>query len=271
MGLTCCTMNDLDTNFLPPASVETPSSVEVAHGTPGSGGFLFRRMVSEPHKWYGLKDRPPEGYGFIYSATSPSGKVYVGQTRTSIWWRARQHGYFSNTHRSLLLAATKKYGAVAIRYRCIGCFLVDLLDLAEDTAIRELGTLAPKGYNLKSGGQGPGCGVHSEETRRKMSMTRTGRKYSIAHREAISRGNCGKKITPECRARIAASLRGRHWSAEQRSRPASPAQKRAWRMTGIKARGRTVSSDVRDRISAGLRAYNQVHPRGHRGTSLTVT
>jgi hypothetical protein len=38
-----------------------------------------------------ISSAPPDGYGFIYTATSPSGKVYVGKTTKSVLCRKKQH------------------------------------------------------------------------------------------------------------------------------------------------------------------------------------
>ena len=52
--------------------------------------------------------------GFLYKATSPSGKSYIGITSKSVPERWKQHAYAaSRGRRGLLCSAIRKYGPEA--------------------------------------------------------------------------------------------------------------------------------------------------------------
>ena len=114
--------------------------------------------------------------GFIYKITSPSNKMYVGQTKKKVpQKRWIGHCYPSQTGCVAIKRAIDKYGAENMTFETIEECSNNLLNDREEHWIRELDTLAPNGYNLRSGG-GVGETV-SEESKSKMSATR--RKKSI--------------------------------------------------------------------------------------------
>jgi group I intron endonuclease len=126
-----------------------------------------------------------------------NGKRYVGQTTTSLRRRFQAHVDHSrsakrNRSKSALCAAILKYGRDAFTIRLLqSCATQEELDEAERRWISELKTLAPRGYNLRSGGSG--AGSHSESTKEKLR---------------------GYERTPEWRAKLSASMRGRKASEE---------------------------------------------------------
>jgi group I intron endonuclease len=90
--------------------------------------------------------------GIIYKITSPSGKVYVGQTICSFKLRIRQHKRKSSTC-TLLKRAISKYGD-EMKYEIIEENIPhEQLDEREIYWIKELNSLAPSGYNCTTGGQ----------------------------------------------------------------------------------------------------------------------
>ena len=100
-----------------------------------------------------LNDPPPEGFGFIYKLTGPSGKSYIGKTIHSIHYRFSCH--CKNQKRCLLIERyIKKYGKKNFTIEIIGIFLIELLDLSEIAAIKEYRTQFPNGLNLTKGGSG---------------------------------------------------------------------------------------------------------------------
>lgn len=114
--------------------------------------------------------------GFIYKITSPSKKMYVGQTKKKVpQERWKEHCKPSSKKCVALKRAIDKYGAENMTFEEVEECADELLNDREQHWIRELDTLAPKGYNLRSGG-GVGETV-SEETKEKISST--GRKRSI--------------------------------------------------------------------------------------------
>jgi hypothetical protein len=89
--------------------------------------------------------------GIIYKITSPSGKVYVGQTIKKFNDRISQHkSKYSNC--TLVKRAIDKYKD-QMKYEIIeDNIILEHLDEREIFWIKELNSLAPNGYNLESGG-----------------------------------------------------------------------------------------------------------------------
>jgi group I intron endonuclease len=89
--------------------------------------------------------------GIIYKITSPSGKVYVGQTVRSFEKRMREHKQGSSCC-TFLKSAIDKYKD-QMKYEIIEDNVPqEQLDEREIYWIKELNSLAPNGYNLTSGG-----------------------------------------------------------------------------------------------------------------------
>jgi hypothetical protein len=88
--------------------------------------------------------------GIIYKVTSPSGKIYVGQTVHTLEERIKGHNKKS-TNCTLLKRAIDKYGDEMV-YEIIETVPHELLDERETYWIKELNSLAPNGYNCSTGG-----------------------------------------------------------------------------------------------------------------------
>ena len=90
--------------------------------------------------------------GIIYKITSPSGKVYIGQTICSFEKRMREHkSKYSEC--TLLKRAIDKYKD-EMKYEIIEDNVPqEQLDEREIYWIKELNSLAPNGYNCNSGGK----------------------------------------------------------------------------------------------------------------------
>ena len=133
-----------------------------------------------------------ETRGIIYKITSPSGKVYVGQTICSFKKRMQQHkSIYSEC--TLLKRAIDKYGD-EMKYEIIEDNIShEQLDEREIYWIKELNSLAPNGYNCDTGGNA--YRTVCQETKDKISNAK--RKSSIDKKgymgEAIK---CGKVFRP---------------------------------------------------------------------------
>ena len=88
--------------------------------------------------------------GIIYKITSPSGKIYIGQTIHTLEERIKGHNKKS-TNCTLLKRAIDKYGDEMV-YEIIETVPHELLDERETYWIKELNSLAPNGYNCSTGG-----------------------------------------------------------------------------------------------------------------------
>lgn len=182
-----------------------------------------------------------EGQVTVYVITNTvNGKQYVGQTVSSPKTRWYQHVSEAKNGRKgscALYAAIRKYGAEAFTLNAIAAGASQIeLDEAEQQWISQLGTLAPNGYNLKTGGS---RGRHTAEARAKMSVSQRNR----------------APISDVTRAKLSAIHKGKPLSAEHR-------QKLSNAKTGKPSplRGRTLSKETRAKISASL--------AGHTGSNL---
>ena len=88
--------------------------------------------------------------GIIYKLTSPSGKIYIGQTTRTLEARYREHccGY----EKSIISSAIKKYGSDNIIREIIYECNNNELDENEIKYIKHYSSLEPNGYNIKTGG-----------------------------------------------------------------------------------------------------------------------
>lgn len=150
-----------------------------------------------------------------------NGKCYVGQTWTTATHRLREHIYaaLSRAKGCIKLArAIIKYGQVA--------FTIDVLstassqeeaDTLEDRYIVELNTITD-GYNIRRGGS---RGLHSVESRQKMSAAQKGKVLTAETREKLSKALVGRKKGPaseETKKRLQAAHLGKKHSIEVRER-----------------------------------------------------
>lgn len=117
---------------------------------------------------------------YIYVATSPSGKQYVGQTHRSIAIRWKEHQADaldpSKDKCKALNRAIRKYGVAAFNVQMIACCLPWLLDEYEEEFILALNTLTPHGYNIKIGGS---SGRHNEATKEAIRAKLVGKSFSL--------------------------------------------------------------------------------------------
>lgn len=129
--------------------------------------------------------------GYIYKYTSPSQKIYIGQTTGTIRYRAGRNGikYRSNGN-TLFWKAINKYGfekfildiLVTINAKT-KLELIERLNTSEKYFINKYQSNNPKnGYNLTDGGNNY---VMSDYARKKFSEKMKGRKLSPAHVESI--------------------------------------------------------------------------------------
>ena len=165
--------------------------------------------------------------GELYLATSPSGKRYVGITTQGIAVRWRQHVSSAlRGVRSRLNSAIKHYGGDSFRLEVIGAGTWEELNRMEPETVARLGTLWPKGYNLRAGGS---QSSPHPESMQKLSKSLSGRTLSPEHRsrvrasqklamKAARQSNLGAKRSNETRNKIReAALKRRH-SPETRAK-----------------------------------------------------
>jgi hypothetical protein len=108
----------------------------------------------------------------IYKITNNiNGKVYIGQTVTTVQNRWRQHiTQSSRKNRSALHSAIEKYGKENFALESIDSAIsIEELNFKEEFWITQLNSVVPNGYNLRPGGNNK---RHHIETKRKLSLNR---------------------------------------------------------------------------------------------------
>lgn len=150
----------------------------------------------------------------IYKITNKvNGKTYVGQT-VNYNKRKRSHvSYLNNgNHSNLYLQrAWNKYGKDSFVFTLICECEIEELDDMECLYIEKYNSLyGNKGYNLLTGGQS--YRTFTDDVKKRMSLKRTGVKFSETHRKRISLAQKGKKISIESikKANITKRKKGVH-------------------------------------------------------------
>ena len=158
--------------------------------------------------------------GVVYLLTSPSGKQYVGQT-----WefekRMRVYRASKSKKQRAIHNAIAKYGwgnftAVKIVQ---GIQTQEWLNKIETAYIKAFNTIAPNGYNLKSGGDGGG--KQHAETKAKLKALNLGKKQPPRSAEwcaNLSASLTGHDVSDETRKKISASCTGRITTTETRKK-----------------------------------------------------
>lgn len=134
----------------------------------------------------------------VYKHTAPNGKTYIGITgRDPVRRWGGGSNYRSNKH---FFSAIQLYGWENIKHEIIATGLSKEAAAALEIELIEQydSTNREKGYNESTGGEAPAAGSkHSEETRRKMSESRKGRRLSEAARQKMSRSAKGRRLSEE--------------------------------------------------------------------------
>lgn len=146
-----------------------------------------------------------EIYGQIYLITNiVSGKIYIGQTISSLTKRFRDHYHYAIRKRkqndSVFCKAIRKYGRENFKIECICMSLdKDALNEAEIILIKDYKCQDRNiGYNIQHGGQLSSTGRKaSEETRRKLSESHKGYKHTEEQKRKISLASKGRVHSPE--------------------------------------------------------------------------
>ena len=149
--------------------------------------------------------------GIIYRYKSPSGKYYIGQTINE---ESRRYNFlYEKRYGGMKIDnARKKYGPENFEYAVIMKVIGDnreevisYLNQLEQFFIKQYDSIK-NGYNSSEGGKN---GLLSEETKRKMSEVRTGKKYSLESRKKMSESRKGIVYSEETRKKMSESRKGK--------------------------------------------------------------
>lgn len=117
--------------------------------------------------------------GYIYCLTSPSGKMYIGQTKRSVEKRIKEH-IKCDGNCILLERAITKYGISNFKIETLIQVNDELLDNYEIRLIDLYNTQEPHGYNIKSGGNiGSSYSINSRERMRQSKLGEKNHNYGI--------------------------------------------------------------------------------------------
>ena len=208
----------------------------------------------------------------IYLAASPIGKLYIGQTTKSLTRRRQDHEY-SARHGSLypFHCAIRKYGANSFVWNIIArADSIAALNAQEAACIAEYNTIAPNGYNMRTGGD---SSIPTAESRAKMSAAQKAhwagmsdeRRAELAAANSAARKARYAALSDEAKAawaaRVSAARRGKTHSSEQRAKISAAAKARyaAWTdedrvAHGAKLRGKKHSPEARANMAAAAKA-----------------
>lgn len=162
----------------------------------------------------------------IYKITSPSGKVYIGQSANVL----KRLSYYKNhgcSRQPKLYASLSKYGFSNHTFQIIHEFPFDvdisIVHVYEILYIEQYRSCGVQLLNLTDGGEG--SFNPSESSREKMRKAQIGRVISPLCRERSAAALRGKEVSKETREKRSKSLkgrpspfRGRKHTAESRSK-----------------------------------------------------
>jgi group I intron endonuclease len=164
----------------------------------------------------------------LYKLTFPNGKVYIGITTESLSRRVQRHIAYARANKPYAVsAAIRKYGEKSFIAEHIASSKnwIDLTFI-ERLAIEQYNSICPFGYNMTGGGEGSYKVSPSDEKRRKISESLTGRKLSEDHRRAVGLAQKGKVISAETKLKMSEAHRNRRpMSQEQREIRSEAAKK----------------------------------------------
>jgi group I intron endonuclease len=107
--------------------------------------------------------------GIVYKLTSPSGKIYIGQTIRDFNKRIMEH--CSNSEKSIISNSINKYGFHNFKCEILFDGNNNELNDKEIYYIKFYNSLEPNGYNVRTGGSN---GSHSELSRQRMREKKLG-------------------------------------------------------------------------------------------------
>jgi len=158
--------------------------------------------------------------GIIYVLTNKiNGKQYVGQTTQTFNKRLQGHLYMSNKEkpRMVIGRAIKKYGIDSFgieTHDIMNCCLDD----TEKVMIKTLNTKTPNGYNVIDGGNTTYGFHHTEETKKKMSLSNIGENNPMYGKIGDKNPNYGSHRTKDTKRKISKIAVNRKYSKKSKEK-----------------------------------------------------
>ena len=156
----------------------------------------------------------------IYKITSPSGRIYIGQTR-DFDKRLINYKYINSiTKQKRLYESFKKYGAKNHKIEFIEECLFEKLNIVERKWQDYYDVTSKKGLNCVLQETDVLPRIYSDETKKKMNLNRgkgmLGKKLSEEHKLKISLANIGRKHSEESKKKISDFHKGKKLSESHR-------------------------------------------------------
>lgn len=149
----------------------------------------------------------------VYCHYFPNGKVYVGLSSHTddIYSKRFGHDGCKYKEQPLVYRAIQKYGWDNIQHEIIAKYISreSALNIEKDLIALYRSNEREHGYNISPGGEEGS--YHTEESRKKMSEQRRGKKKSEEHKHKMSESHKGKKLSEETRNKISKKAKGRHY------------------------------------------------------------
>lgn len=138
----------------------------------------------------------------IYKHTSPSGKSYIGQTK-NLSQRSNAHKIPSSKC-IIFKNAIQKYNWETFTHEILAeNLLLEEANKLEEYFIQEYNTIAPNGYNIRSGGLNH---QWNNDTKIKMSNNRKGKSRTPEHQQKLNEAAKTRIRTPEHQAALLAAV-----------------------------------------------------------------
>ena len=144
--------------------------------------------------------------GYIYKIKNKiDNKIYIGQTTQDLESRWKGHRKNSSNCR-YLKSALKKYGVENFEFKLVCITFDNQLDDMEIKYIEQYNCLVPNGYNIRLGGN---SGKHNEETKRKIGDTMKNK-----YKNGMVHSKLGKHPSEETRKKLSEARKGKKLSRE---------------------------------------------------------
>ena len=160
------------------------------------------------------KDKDNMESGIYYIKCNGNGKFYIGQSKDiKKRWSAHSYELKNGKHYNVMLQRSfDKYGARSFDWDIIANAPTEDLDQMEMNWIEFFDCMAPKGFNLRGGGDS--IHSHSAISRHKMSKNRKGIKLSPEHCRKLSKAQKNRPpMTEETKRKMSESQKKR-WLGE---------------------------------------------------------
>ena len=167
-------------------------------------------------------------HGEIYCITNNiNKKMYIGQAisfSTNGRKRGARQRWLDHCNRAknhvdecrLLESAIRKYREENFTLEILLICNQDKLNYFESLFIKGFNTLSPNGYNLRI--EGENGRLHSEETKNKMSLTRTGKKHSEETKNKIGLAHTNKFVSEETKIKIGSTSKQRNMNENKKQK-----------------------------------------------------